>query len=341
VVLVDASVDGDRVPLRDELVLPHHRNRLTLRFAAPSYRDPARLRYQVRLSPRAPWTAVVGPPVFSWVDLRPGRYQAEVRASLDGQAWTPEPAGLRFRIRPPWYLTAWALSLFVLAAAGAVSLGYRARVASLLRLERQRTRIAMDLHDEMGSGLGSIGILSGVLAGEQGDSPHRRKLAGQIAEIAQELGTALSDIVWSLDPRSSTLEEVAGRLAEHGSRLFAGDSVLFSVRFPDTWPGAPLDFPVRRGLLLIGLEALHNAARHARARQVTLIVHPDDRGWRLVVEDDGCGLPAAARRGDAAGVGLHSLRRRAAEIGARIGWADRPGGGTRVILDFSLSGRLA
>jgi signal transduction histidine kinase len=231
------------------------------------------------------------------------------------------------------------VTLFVVVAAAVVSLAYRARVAFLLGLERQRTRIAMDLHDEMGSGLGSIGILSGLLSGEADEAPHRHALATQIAEISQELGTALSDIVWSLDPRSSTLGEVAGRLAEHGRRLFSGDAVRFTVSFPEVWPAAPLDFPLRRGLLLIGLEALHNAARHARARHVTLAVLRSNHGWQLVVEDDGCGLPDGARRGTRVGVGLQSLRRRAAEIGGRIEWSDRAGGGTRVTLDFSASGR--
>lgn len=334
VVLVDASVDEDRVPLAEGLVLPFNRNRLTLRFAAPSYRDPSRLEYQVRISPDEPWTAVSGAPVFRWVDLRPGRYQAEVRASLDGQAWTTESARFAFRVLPPWYRTPWALTLFGLAAASTAVAVYRARLAYLVGLERQRTRIAMDLHDEMGSGLGSIGILSGVLASEPSDPSDRRKLVEQIGEISQDLGTALSDIVWSLDARTGTLQDVATRLAEHGARLFSGDSVQFSTRFPEAWPVTPLAFTVRRGILLIGLEALHNAARHARARDVTLAFRQVGDAWHLVVEDDGCGLSHARRHGDGAGVGLHSLRRRAAEIDGRIEWSDRPEGGTRVTLEF-------
>ncbi len=339
VILVDALVDGERVPLAGDLELPHDRNRLTLRFAAPSYRDPARLRYEVRLSPGAAWTPVSGPPVISWMSLRPGRYQAEVRASLDGDAWTAEPARLAFRVLPPWYATPWALSLFGLIAAAAVTAAYRARVAGLLRLERQRTRIAADLHDEMGSGLGSIGILSGVLANEPSDGSNHRRLATQIAEISQELGAALSDMVWSLHPRASTLEEVAGRLVEHGTRLFASDATRFAADFPDRWPAEPLDFPVRRAVLLIGLEALHNAARHAGARRVTLAIQSSNGCWQLVVEDDGRGLPDEARRGEATGVGLRSLQQRAREIGGRIAWSEGPAGGTRVMLEFSLSGR--
>src|SRR5690606_39517056 len=98
---------------------------------------------------------------------------------------------------------------------------------------------------------------------------YRTRTAGGIAAIAAELGSALADIIWSLDPRSATLEELAARLAEHGDRLFPGDDVEFRMRAPREWPAAELPLPLRRNVLLIGLEALHNAARHSRAREVT------------------------------------------------------------------------
>ena len=100
---------------------------------------------------------------------------------MDGVSWSEEPAVFAFEILPPWYRTWWA-RLGALALVGlALYAVYRVRVAVLLRLERQRTRIAMDLHDEMGSGLGGIGILAGVLGGDDIDDASRTKLAGQIS----------------------------------------------------------------------------------------------------------------------------------------------------------------
>jgi len=209
----------------------------------------------------------------------------------------------------------------------------------LVGLERQRARIAMDLHDEIGSALGSIGILSGVLAQEgSGDESERRRIAHEIARSAGEVGGALSDIVWALDPRPGTLRDLAARLADHGGRLFAGDGPEFRTHFPAALPDAPLPLGLRRNLAAIGLEALHNAARHARARNVSLALTPPDPSngaglWELTVTDDGTGIPATAPQ---SGLGVTSTRRRAAEIGAAVAWDATPGGGTTVRLRFAL-----
>jgi signal transduction histidine kinase len=336
VAVIDGRVDGRPVAIDRPLVLPFDRNRLELRFAALSYRDPSLIRLQVRSGPEAPWTDLRGGATFHWVDLPPGAYRAEVRASLDGAGWTPVPAVFAFRVAPPWWRRPWALALFAAAVAGALAGLHRARVAVALRLERQRTRIAMDLHDQMGSALGTIGVLSGVLA-EQEPAGERRRLAGEITATASELGAALSDIVWSLRPQPAALGELAARLAERGHRIFAGGGVDFEAELPEDPPAAPLPLAVRRAVLSIGLEALHNAARHARARRVSLALAPAGGGrWLLTVRDDGVGLPDEPAAG---GMGIANMRRRAAEIGARLECARTPEGGTAVRLSFHPAGR--
>jgi signal transduction histidine kinase len=109
---------------------------------------------------------------------------------------------------------------------------HRARVAVLVRLERQRALIAMDLHDEIGSGLGSIGILSGVAASENVKDEQRRELALDIVDTAAELGNALTDIVWSLRPDSATIEGLAYRLTRRASRLFPDGSLYSRLSSP-------------------------------------------------------------------------------------------------------------
>jgi signal transduction histidine kinase/ligand-binding sensor domain-containing protein len=337
VALVEATIDGAPVPVGTPLELPHDRNRLELRFAALSFRNPSQLRHQVRLGPDEPWSASRGSPSFRWVDLRPGDYEVEYRASLDGVDWSVEPVRFAFTVLPPWYATAWMIALAALFLTGAGWAIYRARVAYLLGLERQRTRIAMDLHDEMGSGLASIGILAGVLAEPDGSRHDDGGIAREVAITAEELGASLSDIVWSLDPQGATLQQLAARLAEHGSRLFAVD-VQFDTEFPREWPEVALSLPVLRSVLLIGLEALHNAARHAGAERVLLSLQTDGAAWVLTVRDDGAGLAVAANRAWH-GRGLRSMRRRAAEIGVELGVASAPGTGTTVSLRFEPSPR--
>ncbi|HUF25400.1 MAG TPA: ATP-binding protein, partial [Gemmatimonadaceae bacterium] len=332
--LVEALIDEEPVAIGDSIELPYRRNRLELRFAVLSFRDPGRLRYQVRLSPGGGWQEASGRPWFRWIDIQPRRHRAELRASLDGERWTAQPAALAFRVRPPWYRTFWAVAAFAIAASLLLWAAYRARVGYLIGLERERTRIAMDLHDEMGSGLGSIGILSGLLASRGLDDGRGRDLARRIAHTAQDLGGSLSGIIWSLDARRSTLAELASRLAEAGGNLLAAQGIQFRAEFPDTWPPDPLSPRARRNLMLLGLEALHNAARHSRARCVTLGVRRAGGQWEMRVADDGTGFDPAAPPGG--GLGLGTIRRRAEEIGASIDWETKPGHGTAVVVRFSL-----
>src|SRR6185436_9258439 len=107
----------------------------------------------------------------------------------------------------PWFLLATSLTILMFAA-----VAYRARVAHLTALERQRTQIAMDLHDQMGSQLGSIGLLADLGAGDAVDASKRRHLFDQIAQTASQMGSALSDIVWSMRRRNMTIEDLGSHL---------------------------------------------------------------------------------------------------------------------------------
>jgi signal transduction histidine kinase len=337
VALVEARVDDRRMELAGAPELPHHRNRLELRFAALSYRAPTAVRYQVRLGPGQGWSDARSQPVVRWVDLPAGEYRAQVRASLDGRTWSAPSTTFRFSVLPPWYLRPASLVLLALAVAMVLYLAYRARVQHLLELERQRTRIAMDLHDEIGSALGSVGIQAGMLERPGVDEKERRYLASEIGTTAAELGTVLTDIVWSLDPRTSTLGDLAHRLEERGRHLFSALGTGFRVELPAGRDALELPAPVQRNVLLVGLEALRNAATHSGAGSVILeLERAGGRRWRLTVRDDGCGFDPPSAGGE--GMGLRSMRRRAREMGGDITWRRPDGGGTEVVLEFPVAG---
>lgn len=333
--LVDVVLNGHVVGAVDSPQLPYG-SQVELHFAALSYRDRGRLRYQYRLSQEASWAdSRDSAPVLRFVDLGAGSYQAEVRASLDGRHWSTNPARLSFTVLKPWYLRPVSLVVFALLLGGALYAIYRARIGVLMRLERQRTQIAMDLHDEMGSGLGSIGILSGIAAQEGVAGTERRDLAKKIAATAGELGNSLTEIVWTLKPGAATLDALAYHIAERGGRLFPNGEQTFTTDFPASWPKVELSLAVRRNVLLIASEAMHNAARHSRARQITFGLAPlQGRLWRLWVADDGAGFAKESGNSSGSGLGLDSMQRRAKEIGAEIVWTNQNEKGTVVSVVF-------
>jgi len=338
VALAEMLVDGSHLAPASALTLPFHRNRLELHFSALSYRDPGSLRYRIRTGGDRAWSDPVGSSFIRFADLSPGPHRVEVAASLDARRWSPAPAVLDLSIGRPWFLQMWFLGLVTLLAAAAVYVVHRARVASVLRLERQRAGIARDLHDELGSGLGSIGILAELASDDRLEEGRRRALSAQIAETVGELGATLDDIVWSLRRANPRLDALADELAARGQRLFPDGKAAFRTDFPGQWPEVALSPGVRRGVQRIAAEAMHNAARHAGARSVVLGLEPRGRRWRLSVRDDGGGLPRGAGEGDD-GLGLVGMRERAAEIDAAIAWESPPGGGTLVVLDFDPASR--
>lgn len=323
-VITAARVDGADVDFTRAFELPYRRNRLELRASALSFRDPASIRYRHRLRPGDAWSEPVDDPRVRFFDLPPGRYELALQASLDGSTWIEAESPVRFRIDVPWYRSPAFFGTIATLVAAAAWIVARVRAGRRRVLEDQRRRIAMDLHDAIGSGLGTIGLLAGAL----------RETGKPIATIASELGVSLGDIVWSLRESSGSLRAVAEHLLQRGHAMFAEAGPELRFDFPASWPSRDISLPLRRNLVLIALEAMHNAARHAGARTVTLRIAPERSGWILEVADDGQGLGGPTRPGG--GMGLGNMRRRAADIGAAIEIESRSGGGTRVSVRFVL-----
>jgi len=335
--LVDVRVDGRRVDPGSALHLAWRQN-LEVRFAALSYRDRSRLRYEVRIDASSPWRPS-SEPTFRFVNLAPGSYEAEVRASLDGVTWTEAPARVAFVVSPPWWRRPWVVVAFLLAGAAAAFALHRMRVGVLLGLERQRLRIARDLHDEMGSGLGSIGILASLASDERLDRDRRREVTMQIGETAAELGSALGDMVRSLAQGADTLEAFASRLAARARRLAPGEAPSLAVRRPDVWPDVRVAAEVQREVQAIVAEAIHNAVKHASAQVIELGFRDVDGGYLVWVRDDGIGLDGR-RAPNRSGHGLANMKARAASMGTEVSiGAPADGRGTLVELHFPIRGR--
>ncbi len=311
--------------------LPAGDQPLQLRFAAASLRAPDLVRYRVQIGDGA-WSPSRSGADLQLLDLRPGTWRIGVAASLDGERWG-EVDRFELFVPTPWYLrtVVWLLGAAVFVALLVVV--HRALVAVRLNFERQRQRIAMDLHDELGSGLGSIGVLAGVASIDSGSDTQREAVA-TIANTAADLGASLRDLVWSLRQEAMTLDQLARHLSARAHAMFiAGDVELV---LPDPVPPAKLSPAVARALQLIGQEALHNASRHARAHHVELSLRRvGERRWVLAVDDDGVGLPDSLENHGDHGMGIISMQRRARAIGAalQIG-VGQSGRGTRVELAF-------
>ncbi|HEX7914457.1 histidine kinase [Rudaea sp.] len=330
VIAVHAQVDADVRDLTAPIEVAPSDHRLELEFATLTYRDRSLLRFRSRFGDNGKWSTPVQDSHLQFAALEPGNYHVEAEASLDGEHWSEQPATIDFKVLPPWYRTWWAYVLYLLAVLGLIALFVRQRVAAALRVERERTRIAMDLHDEIGSGLGSIGMLAG--AAKRSSASEQLRLVGEIGDLASLLSSGLRSVVWSLRSGKAGIVELGEQIADQARRLFTHGAPNLELHLPDRGTVVPVPSDVHRNTLMIAFEALHNIARHAHAGSVRVSLGAGaDAGFVLVIEDDGAGFRPDEQF---AGAGLESMRRRADAIGAHYAVASNAGRGTRITLAY-------
>lgn len=223
--------------------------------------------------------------------------------------------------------TRWSLAaLMVLVIAFGWWLQRRARIRKN-EVEVLRQRIASDLHDEIGSNLGTIALLSQLAQKETGNS--HQDLA-EINRVARETAASMRDIVWLIKPGMAGGEDFVGKLRETAARMLAG----LDWEFEAETPASALSLEWKREVLLIFKEALHNIRRHASARRVGVRLAQNGDVFEMRIADDGVGFEVD---GATTGHGLASQRQRAQALGGELRIESRPGEGTVVTLRAKLS----
>ena len=194
-----------------------------------------------------------------------------------------------------WWFIAGVLGLVGLAA----HLAYRMRTARLVELERIRTRIAADLHDDIGANLSRIAMMSDVARDQVGGGAGRAgQLLASVATISRESVDAMSDIVWAVDPSRDRLKDLAQRMRRFASDVLSARDIALTFRSPESDLDWPVSADVRREVLLIFKEAVNNVARHSGATEATIELVAARGDLNVTVSDNGRGFDSAATSGE-------------------------------------------
>jgi signal transduction histidine kinase/ligand-binding sensor domain-containing protein len=323
--LMRIRIRGEEVPLPWEgtravrLDLAPDRNQVEIEFAGSEAHFAQSLRYQYRLAGiDTRWSDAVDQRSVNYASLPGGTFRFEVRAvDPDGQV-SVAPAAFDLTIAVPLWRRWWFVALCAALVGAATLRVYNYRIRHLLAMERLRTRIATDLHDDIGASLSQISILSEIA--RQGESP---ATVADIADIARGLVQDMSDIVWAVNPRHDRLDGLVHRM-----RRFAGDTLGdIDLRFDAANLPSDSSVPlhIRRPLYLVFKEAVNNVARHSGASSAAIQLSLEGAALVLQVEDDGHGFNLGAAH---EGEGLASITRRLREVGGSANWEPRRGGGT-------------
>jgi signal transduction histidine kinase len=323
------------------------RGDLEFRYTGLSLGSPAHVRFKYKLEGlETAWNEAGAERKAVYRHVPPGQYAFWVIACNSDSVWNEEGATMTVTVRPYFYQTVWfrggggLLGAAGLAVAVVVTTRRRMhrRVEQLERqheLERERARIAQDLHDELGAGLTEIGLLGGLLQSPSASSePHPLALP-RIVQRCRDLVTALDEIVWAVNPRNDSVNSLNGYLCRYAQGFLEPASIRCRLDMQEARPDYPFNSEQRHNLFLAFKEALTNVVKHSGASEVLLRFSVEGRERLLIsIEDDGQGLPQMVREG---ADGLDNLRQRMTRIGGQCEINNRPGGGVAVRLSLPLA----
>lgn len=330
---LDTSITASR-----QLTISPRDNFFSIEFAALNYRLSDKNRFAYKLENfNEKWIDAGTQRQATYTNLDPGTYIFRVRAANNDGVWNNVGASLRLVVEPPWYQTWWFRILASWLVFGLLFLAYRVRVSQLLALERVRHNIARDLHDDMGSTLSSISILSQLARTHQqrGSVEQSSQLLDQIGDSSRRMLDSMDDIVWAINPAHDSMESVTSRMRSFASDVLEARGIDFIFKVAPDVTEHRLPMRARREFFLLFKEAVNNLAKYSRAEFARISLDYENRCLVLRVQDDGVGFdPKVPAQGG--GNGMTNMRSRAAAIKATLTIDTAPGEGTKLELRVPL-----
>jgi ligand-binding sensor domain-containing protein/signal transduction histidine kinase len=334
---LDSARPGLRLP-------PGHR-RLEFEFTTLSFGAPENVRFQYRLGGFDEHWMEAGPDrVASYSRLPAGDYRFQVRGCNSAGIWNDRGATLDFIVEPfvwqTWWFRLGLMAIFTVAIVAVVRyLSFRrlqSRVRALEQqaaLDKERARIARDIHDDVGNRLTKITLLSGLALRDNSDPARAGQHVQQISSTVRQVTDSLDEIVWAVNPRNDTLPHLVNYIGQFAIDFLGAAGLQAKVDLPDHPPERMVSADVRHNLFLAVKESLNNVVRHAHASEASLTVEVKGKALALIVQDNGRGFESAPANGCADG--LRNIRQRMAEIDGGCEIQSAPGAGTRISLLYT------
>jgi len=326
------------------LVLRCDRGDLEFHFTALSYPVPEKNRFQYMLDGvDTEWTDAGARRTADYHGLAPGNYRFLVKACNNDGGWNETPASVALVLLPRFWQTLWFRTLAGLALAGALAATVRhvsvrklrRELAALEReraIERERARIAKDIHDDLGSRLTQITLLSHMA--QKGPTHELAASARKVSATAEAMAQSLDEIVWAVNPEHDTLEGLVEYLSQTADDFLENTSIHLRLTLPEELPRRTVAAETRHQLFLAFKEAMNNVVRHASATALQIELSLMPGRFEIVIADNGVGFDVQAAR--AGGNGLRNMRRRLEAIGGEFEIASQPSQGTRIRMSIAL-----
>ena len=319
----------DNIKKNNSIELPYDNYNMQFVFTALDLTTPSRNLYKYILENYdEKWTDNISFNSASYTSINDGSYLFKVHGSNNDGVWSSEAASYNIIIRTPYWKTWWFISLIALLISSIIFYIIITQIKNLLAVERLRTKLAADLHDNIGSSLTEISILSEVISSrlKTNDNDILNNLE-KISSKSRKLIDKMSDIVWLVNPQRDSLYDLILRLQDTYADLLSDTEISFRCENLKSLEKVSLSMEHRQHLFLVFKEAINNAVSHSNCKEILLKANVNGRILKMILIDNGLGFELNEEE---SGNGLKNMKTRSRKIGGKLIIKSTVGKGTVV-----------
>jgi signal transduction histidine kinase/ligand-binding sensor domain-containing protein len=311
--------------------LPHNENYVNIDFAALDFRNTEANKYAYKLEGIDRGWNYTEQNSISYATLLPGRYHFLVRGVGSDGTWSDEPAEIYFTILTPWWRTSWFLSLAVIFIIAVLYSLYRFRVQQLKKVVEIRTKIARDLHDEMGASLSGIKVFS-QLAKER--PQYNQEYMDQISRYSDQTIEKLKEIVWAMNTDNGNFKIIIADLLSYAETMTSAKGIGLEFYADPVLLKKQQSIRLSKNIYMIIREGVNNAIKYSGCSMLKIALRATASGMQLIISDNGKGFDTTMiNRGN----GLSNMKKRAEEINGSFAIETAPEKGSRITLDIKFT----
>jgi ligand-binding sensor domain-containing protein/signal transduction histidine kinase len=303
---------------------------ITIDFSAVNFYHSEAMDYAYRFSNfDSNWIDLGHQHSITFANLAAGQYNFQVKSRLTNSAWG-EAAKLHLLLIPPLYQRWWFILLVIMLSLYLVYAIQQYRIQQLKNIQQIREQISRDLHDDIGSALTNIEIMSGLAAREESKG---KPTLQRILKTAKSSNESLHQIVWNMNPANDQLSNMIPFLAEHAARLLEEININLVIHDETEGTSMKIEVAKRKDLLLAFKEALTNIVKHAEATKVVVYFQHAEKMFQIVIADNGRGLMVPLTK---QGNGIANMKERLNKWGGKVDFSSPSEGGLRVVIKLPI-----
>lgn len=303
----------------------YKQNTISVYVASPSFYDESQIRYSYILNGGkiSNWSSPTTNAQFDFINLSPGSYTLKIKVIYPAARYPEQTISCSFTIKPPWWQTWWFKIATVLVTIGLLIFLLRRYYSRKLEkqkqvlekkdaIEKERSRIASDIHDDLGAGLSTLRFLSEKVK-RNSFSETTKNDAEKIVNNSNELVQKMNELIWAMNEKNDTLEDLLFYTRSYAAEYGEEHNLQMDISIPEHIPGLMVTGETRRNVFLTIKESLHNVVKHAAAKKITIRVQIN-KFLHITIKDDGQGFGTANNNGN----GLKNMKKRMTAVGGTL-----------------------